>query len=135
LDRKPKLEVIDNVPVVECNVEIPAGSELVIFRLPDGEERVGLKREEYFQMMEMVEKILDENFNYRLEQEILKTFPIDFEDVKSVVLAKMEEDKSLTLEEAVSRVKREHPNLFHQEREIKFLNKMFEKIEEDLFDK
>jgi hypothetical protein len=130
------VEIVEDVPVVECNVQLPEGDhDLIIFKLPNGEERVGLKEEEYFKLMNTLEEVLRENFNYRLEQEIIKTFPIDFEDVKSVVLKKLEENQELSVEEAVAQVKRDHPNLFHEEQEIKFLNKMFEKIEEDLFEK
>jgi len=128
------LEVTNNVPVVECNTPFPKGAELILFKSPDGEERVGLKREEYVKLMDLLEKVLEENFQYQLEQEIIKNFPKDLEDVKSVVLDVMDENGDLSIPEAVAKVKLEHPNLFHQLDELQVINHMMESLEE-IFEK
>lgn|GEM_PF-3414525 len=134
--RKSILEVIEeDVPIVECNGKLPLKSDLVVFKFPNGEERVGLKPEDYSKFMELLEHLWEENFQFRLEQEILKTLPIDLEDVKSVVINEMEDNQELSIPEAVEKVKREHPNLFHHPEEIKFLNQVFEKLEEELLNK
>ncbi|NPA11254.1 MAG: DUF2603 domain-containing protein [Epsilonproteobacteria bacterium] len=78
----------------------------------DDKLRVAIDANEYMKMMENFKKVLKDNFELRLEKAILSEFPIDYEDVKAVVLEELKEsDKSI--EEVVDKVKLEHPNLFY----------------------
>ncbi|MEO1927883.1 MAG: DUF2603 domain-containing protein [Nautiliaceae bacterium] len=79
----------------------------------NNEIRVALKAEEYLKEMELLKKSLKENFELKLEKAILSEFPIDYDDVKAVVLEEMKKDKDASIDEVVNRVKLEHPNLFY----------------------
>ena len=87
----------DDIWVVEVNDEI----------------RVALKAEEYLKEMELLKKSLKENFELKLEKAILSEFPIDYDDVKAVVLEEMKKNEDASIDEVVNRVKLEHPNLFY----------------------
>ena len=75
--------------------------------------KVVLDVNEYVQIMKMNEKLLKENFELKLERAILSQFPIDYDDVKAVVLKEMKKNNDKDLEEIVDQIKLEHPNLFY----------------------
>jgi hypothetical protein len=74
--------------------------------------KVAIDVSEYLKLMENLKQVLEDNFELRLEKAILSEFPIDYDDVKAVVLEELKNsDKSI--EEIVNKVKLEHPNLFY----------------------
>jgi hypothetical protein len=101
--------------IVECDepvlIEGDLNSSIWILKTND-DLRVAVRASEYIATMQTLKDVMKENFELKLEKAILSEFPIDYEDVKAVVLEKLKEsDKSL--EEVVEEVKLEHPNLFY----------------------
>ena len=94
--------------VVEGNIDSPVWVVEVDNRL-----KVALDIDEYLEMMEMTKKLLEENIELKLEKAILSEFPIDYEDVKAVVLEEMKKNEDKSIEDIVNKVKLEHPNLFY----------------------
>ena len=106
---------IDSKTIVRCNdLEVIDGdlnAPMWVMEV-DGKLKVVMDVDEYIDLMEMSKKILKENFELKLEKAILSEFPIDYDDVKAVVLEEMKNsDKSI--DEIVEKVKLEHPNLFY----------------------
>ncbi|MEO1922917.1 MAG: DUF2603 domain-containing protein [Nautiliaceae bacterium] len=102
--------------LVECkDLEVLEGdlnSPTWVMITPDKKLKVVLDSEEYIDFMETFKKTLKENIELKLEKAILSEFPIDYDDVKAVVLEEMKKsDKSI--QEIVEKVKLEHPNLFY----------------------
>jgi hypothetical protein len=62
--------------------------------------------------METLKSVMKENLELKLEKAILSEFPIDYDDVKAVVLEEMK-DSDKSIKEIVEKVKLEHPNLFY----------------------
>jgi len=106
---------IDSKTIVRCNdlevIEGDLNAPMWVMEV-DGKLKVVMDVDEYINFMEMSKKILKENFELKLEKAILSEFPIDYDDVKAVVLEEMKKsDKSI--DEIVEKVKLEHPNLFY----------------------
>jgi len=106
---------VESNTIVECkNPELQKGSlnsPLWVMKTPNG-PKVVLDVDEYMELMENLKQIMKENFELKLEKAILSEFPIDYDDVKAVVLEELKNsDKSIN--EAVRKVKIEHPNLFY----------------------
>jgi hypothetical protein len=80
--------------------------------LLDNDIKVAVDAKEYVKFVENFKKLLKENFELRLEKAILSHFPIDYEDVKAVVLEELK-NSNKSIEEVVDKVKIEHPNLFY----------------------
>ncbi len=102
--------------LVECkDLEVLEGdlnSPTWVMITPDKKLKVVLDSEEYIDFMETLKTTLKENIELKLEKAILSEFPIDYDDVKAVVLEEMKKsDKSI--QEIVEKVKLEHPNLFY----------------------
>jgi len=115
---------IEKKAIVKCKeLEIIEGEKeapLWIMQI-DNDSKVVLDAKEYVNLMNNLKEVMKENFELKLEKEILGEFPIDYEDVKAVVLEKMKEDNNLSIKDAVKKVKEEHPNLFFE----LDLNKLF----------
>jgi len=107
---------LNSKTIVECkNLEVKQGdlkNPLWIMQTND-DIRVVLDIGEYIQIMQTNEKLLRENFELKLERAILGEFPIDYDDVKAVVLEEMKKNSDKDLEEIVDKIKLEHPNLFY----------------------
>ena len=106
---------VDSKTIVRCNdlkvIEGDLNAPMWVMEV-DGKIKVVMDVDEYMDLMEMSKKILKENFELKLEKAILSRFPIDYDDVKAVVLEEMKNsDKSI--DEIVEKVKLEHPNLFY----------------------
>ncbi|EDM23887.1 DUF2603 domain-containing protein [Caminibacter mediatlanticus TB-2] len=102
--------------VVECKeFEVLQGDlnePIWVMITPDNNLKVVLSPEEYDKLIESLKNSLKENLELKLEKAILSEFPIDYDDVKAVVLEEMKKsDKSI--KEIVEKVKLEHPNLFY----------------------
>ena len=111
-----KLELNEKT-VIECkNYEVIEGNEEnSLWILDTGEKlKVAVDADEYVKMMELVKNLMKENFELRLEKAILSEFPVDYDDVKAVVLEEMKKDSQADIEEVVDKIKLEHPNLFYQ---------------------
>ena len=94
--------------VVECKdlevIEGDLNSDLWIMNV-NNELRIAVKAPKYIKTMELLKSTLKENFELRLEKAILSEFPIDYEDVKVVVLKELKNsDKSI--EEVVKKVEK-----------------------------
>ena len=103
--------------IVKCkNLEVVEGDKSAPFWFMeiDDKLKVVLDAKDYIDLMNSLKQVMKENFELKLEREILSEFPIDYEDVKAVVLEKMKEDSSLAIKDVVEKVKTEHPNLFFE---------------------
>jgi len=79
----------------------------------DGKLKVVLDVDEYIELMELTKKLMKENFELKLEKAILSEFPIDYDDVKAVVLEEMKKSPNMSIPEILKKIKLEHPNLFY----------------------
>ena len=79
----------------------------------DGKLKVVLDVDEYIELMELTKKLMKENFELKLEKAILSEFPIDYDDVKAVVLEEMKKNPNMSIPEILKKIKLEHPNLFY----------------------
>ena len=107
---------LDSKTIVRCKeYEILQGdlnSSLWVLEI-DNKLKVAMDVDEYIEMMELTKKILKENFELKLEKAILSEFPIDYDDVKAVVLEEMKKDTQKSIDEIINKIKLEHPNLFY----------------------
>jgi len=107
---------LNSKTILECkDFEIKEGdlkNPIWIMQI-NNELKVVLGIDEYLQIMKMNEKLLKENFELKLERAILSEFPIDYDDVKAVVLEKMKKEEDKNLEKIINQIKLEHPNLFY----------------------
>jgi len=103
------------VKIKDIEVELLEGdlSEKPWLIESEGKNYVLLEEEQYDKLILFLKNILEENLEYKIEQNLMSEFPIDFEDVKLVVKKEMEEE-NLSLNEAIKKVKTEYPNLFHK---------------------
>jgi len=105
-----------NSTIIECkDYEIKEGdvkNSLWIIEL-DNKTKVALDFDEYISLIESLKKLMKENFELKLEKAILSEFPIDYDDVKAVVLEEMKKEPEMNLNEIVKKIKTEHPNLFY----------------------
>jgi DNA-directed RNA polymerase subunit F len=110
-----KLNITDKT-VIECkDYELLRGdmkNPLWILKIHD-ELRVVLEVDEYMQFLETLKNIMKENFELKLEKAILSEFPVDYDDVKAVVLKEMKRNENASINEIIDKVKLEHPNLFY----------------------
>ena len=109
-------EKLNTNTIVECkDLEVLQGdlSEPTwIMITPNEELKVVLDSKEYEKLLDSLKNALKENLELKLEKAILSEFPIDYDDVKAVVLEEMKKsDKPIN--EIVEKVKLEHPNLFY----------------------
>ena len=101
--------------IIKCkDLEIIEGDKNASFWFMEIEDKlkVVLDAKDYIGLMDSLKQVIKENFELQLEREILSEFPVDYEDVKAVVLKKMKENSSLTIKNIVEKIKMEHPNLF-----------------------
>ena len=107
---------LNSKTIVECKdfevIEGDLKNPLWIMKIKD-EVKVVLDIDEYLKIMKLNEKLVKEIFELKLERAILSEFPIDYDDVKAVVLEEMKKDKDKSLEDIVDKIKLEHPNLFY----------------------
>jgi len=109
LDPRTKVKIKDiDVELIEGDL-----SEKPWLVESEGKNYVLLEEEQYDKLILFLKNILEENLEYKIEQNIMSEFPVDFEDVKLVVKKEMEEE-NLPLNEAIKKVKTEYPNLFHK---------------------
>jgi hypothetical protein len=112
-----KIKDLDKNPaIIECkDYELKEGdqnSSLWIIKI-NGKTKVALEFDEYVLLMEEMKKLMKENFELKLEKAILSEFPIDYDDVKAVVLEEMKNNPDMNLNDLVKKIKTEHPNLFY----------------------
>jgi len=103
--------------IVKCNnLEVLEGDlSSPLWILTHGDEiRVVLEVDEYMKLMDTLKNVMKENFELKLEKAILGEFPIDYDDVKAVVLEEMKQKEDATIDEILDKVKLEHPNLFYK---------------------
>jgi len=109
-------EKLNTKTIVECKklelIEGDLSEPMWVMLTQDKNIKVVISPEDYISMMETLKAVMKENLELKLEKAILSEFPIDYEDVKAVVLEEMKNsDKSI--KEIVEKVKLEHPNLFY----------------------
>ncbi|WP_024787873.1 MULTISPECIES: DUF2603 domain-containing protein [unclassified Lebetimonas] len=109
-------KISPNPAIIKCmDYELKEGdkkSSLWIIEIDD-KIKVALNFEEYISLIEGMKKLLKENFDLKLEKAILSEFPIDYDDVKAVVLEEMKEYPDKNINDVVRKIKTEHPNLFY----------------------
>jgi hypothetical protein len=109
-------DITPNPTVIECkDYELKEGdknSKLWIIEI-EGKPKVALDFEEYILLMDSMKKLMKEVFELKLEKVILSEFPIDYDDVKAVVLEEMKDNPDMDLNDIVKKIKTEHPNLFY----------------------
>ena len=102
--------------VVECKdfevIEGELKNPLWILMI-NNELKITLEVEEYMKLMETLKNVMKENFELKLEKAILSEFPVDYDDVKAVVLEEMKKNSEASIDEILDKVKLEHPNLFY----------------------
>ena len=107
---------VNSKTIIKCKeyevVEGDINSPLWVLEI-DGKLKVAIDVKEYLEMMELTNKLLKENFELKLEKAILGEFPIDYEDVKAVVLEELKKDSNKSIDEVLEKIKLEHPNLFY----------------------
>ena len=116
IDTKKAIVKCKELEIIEGEKEAP----LWIMQIDD-DLKIVLDKKEYMDLMNSLKEVMKENFELKLEREILSEFPIDYEDVKAVVLEKMKENNNLSIKDTVRKVKEQHPNLFFEVD----LNKLF----------
>jgi len=113
---KKTAQEINSKTVVKCNdlelIEGDLNSSLWVMTAND-KIKVVIDVDEYLTIMENTKKLLKENLELKLEKAILSEFPIDYDDVKAVVLEEMKKNEDKSIQEIVSKIKLEHPNLFY----------------------
>jgi len=113
---KKTAKQINSKTIVKCNdlelIEGDLNSPLWVM-MADNKVKVVMDIEEYLRLMENTEKLLKENLDLKLEKAILSEFPIDYDDVKAVVLEEMKKNEDKSIKEIVDKIKLEHPNLFY----------------------
>ncbi|GAB6074599.1 DUF2603 domain-containing protein [Nautilia lithotrophica] len=107
---------INEKTIIDCkNFEIIEGdlkNPLWIMQIND-QLKIVLDVDEYMKLMESMKNIMKENFELKLEKAILSEFPVDYDDVKAVVLEEMKRNENASITEIINKVKLEHPNLFY----------------------
>ncbi|WP_457562012.1 DUF2603 domain-containing protein [Caminibacter pacificus] len=107
---------LETKTVVKCNdLEVLEGdlnSPLWVMVTPEEKLKVVMDIDEYMSMMEALKQAMKENIDLKLEKAILSEFPIDYEDVRAVVLEEMKNSDE-NIQEIVKKVKTQHPNLFY----------------------
>ena len=110
-----KLNITEKT-IVKCNdfevVEGDLDNPLWILTIQD-KLKVVLEVDEYMRLMESLKNVMKENFELKLEKAILSEFPVDYDDVKAVVLEEMKQNEDASINEIIDKVKLEHPNLFY----------------------
>lgn len=71
-------------------------------------------------VMENLKQMEEEAFSMKLEKSILQQLPIDFQDVWTVAMEEVQKRKSkdIDFEKLVRKIKKEHPNLFLDLRDL-----------------
>ena len=102
--------------IVECkDLEVLQGDlnePTWVMITPNEDLKVVLDSKEYEKLIDTLKNTLKENLELKLEKAILSEFPIDYDDVKAVVLEEMKKSDK-PIKEIVEKVKLEHPNLFY----------------------
>ena len=107
---------INKKTIIDCKdfevIEGDLKNPLWIMQIND-QLKIVLDVDEYMKLMESMKNIMKENFELKLEKAILSEFPVDYDDVKAVVLEEMKRDENASISDVINKVKLEHPNLFY----------------------
>ena len=108
---------VDAKTFVECKeLEVKEGdltSPIWIMEV-NGEFKVVVDPVMYIKMMKDMNDLLEEVLELKLERAIFNSFPIDYEDVKAIVLKEMKEHPDKNIDEILDKIKLENPNLFYK---------------------
>lgn len=111
LNLDPRTEVkINNIDVEVLKGDLKEKPWLIE---SEGENYILLEEEQYDKLLQLLKDVLNENLELKMEQRIMNELPIDIDDVKAVVKQEMN-DNNLSLDEALQKVKTNHPNLFNK---------------------
>ena len=115
-----------HVKVTNLDVEVIEGelAEKPWLIESEGKNYILLEEEQYDDLIKLLRDVLEQNLELKLEQRIMSELPLDIEDVKTVVKKELE-DENISIEEAVQKVKKEYPNLFHKVELEQILGEMF----------
>jgi len=109
------LDIKTKVRIKEIEVEVIEGDlkDKPWLIESEGKNYILLEEKQYDKLLLTLKDLLQENLELKLEFKIMNEFPIDLEDVKAVVKKEIKEN-NLNIDEAIKKVKTEHPNLFHK---------------------
>ena len=111
LNLDPRTEVkINNIDVEVLKGDLKEKPWLIE---SEGENYILLEEAQYDKLLQLLKNTLNENLELKMEQRIMNELPIDIDDVKAVVKQEMN-DNNLSLDEALQKVKTNHPNLFNK---------------------
>ena len=111
LNLDPRTEVkINNIDVEVLKGDLKEKPWLIE---SEGENYILLEEAQYDKLLQLLKNTLNENLELKMEQRIMNELPIDMDDVKAVVKQEMN-DNNLSLDEALQKVKTNHPNLFNK---------------------
>ena len=115
-----------HVKVTNLDVEVIEGEleEKPWLIESEGKNYILLEENQYDDMIKLLKDVLEQNLELKLEQRIMAEFPIDIEDVKTVVKKEIETEE-ISIEEAIQKVKTEYPNLFHKVELEQIISEMF----------
>ena len=104
-----------HVKVTNLDVEVLQGDlkEKPWLIESEGENYILLEENQYDDLIKLLKDVLEQNLELKLEQRIMSELPLDIEDVKTVVKQEIE-NKNISIDEAITKVKKEYPNLFHK---------------------
>jgi len=110
-----KLTILPEVEIKIKNLEFDVKDnkklKLPLIAEKDNKKYYVMDEEQFLSLAEVIGEIVEENFYLTLEMKLLEYFPIDFDDVRAVVIQEVEEN-DLSIDEAIEKVKRENPHLF-----------------------
>jgi hypothetical protein len=110
-----KLTILPEVEIKIKNLEFDVKDnkklKLPLIAEKDNKKYYVMDEEQFLSLAEVIGEIVEENFYLTLEMKLLEYFPVDFDDVRAVVIQEVEEN-DLSIDEAIEKVKRENPHLF-----------------------
>ena len=96
----------------------------VLYDEEKDEEYVLVDAVQYKKLLDLIEDILENTFDLKLEKYLSNEMPIDMEDAKLVVKKVMDEN-NIGIVEAIEKVKKNYPNLFFKNDMYELLNEIF----------
>ena len=110
------LEPRTQVKVQNIDVEVLKGNlaEKPWLIDSEGEDYILLEKSQYDKIIELLTDALNQNLEYKMEQKIFSEMPVDLEDVKVVLKQELSKDNTLSIDNALKKIRKEYPNLFHK---------------------
>ena len=107
---------VNTQTVVKCkDLEIKEGSldSPIWIMEVDGKLKIVVEPEVYLKMLNEMDELLKEILDLQLEKAILSELPIDYEDVRAVVLKELKKNPNKNIVDILHQIKLENSNLFY----------------------